>query len=121
MGDALARLHTDDWKVYEAADGIPAMGGISDGFHNFFEVGPDQSIWFTRVGDAPVAQWCDGVVSFDGRAVAHYLRGHCITAMDVAPDGAVWLRGGEFTDDWDRPVDPSDTYVITPEAVVGAE
>ena len=58
---------------------------------------------------------CDGVASFDGAAWTHYLRDHCIYAMDIAPDGTVWVQAGE------RPTHQDfgavATYVIRPEAV----
>jgi hypothetical protein len=42
----------------------------------------------------------------------------CIYAMDVAPDGAVWLQGRLPTTDDTQPID---TYVITPQAVAAVE
>ena len=42
----------------------------------------------------------------------------CIYAMDVAPDGAVWLQGRLPKADDAQPID---TYVIAPEAVAAAE
>ena len=56
---------------------------------------------------------------------------HCITAMDMTPDGTVWLRAFESDLNATRegstggfkwiPTALVHTYVITPEAVAAAE
>ena len=45
-----------------------------------------------------------------------YLRGRCITAMDIDPDGRVWVQGGTVA-----LRDTVHTYVITSEAVAAIE
>ena len=120
--DILARFDGHDWAVFGPDDGIPLMGDHYQGFEGFFAVAPDRSIWFNprRAWESTETE-CDGVARFDGKMLRRYLPDHCISAMDVAPDGSVWLQGGEFSGDWDRPADPIHTYVITPEAVATAE
>jgi hypothetical protein len=118
ISNALARLDDDGWEVYDASDGIPMMGDHYGGFAGWFEVAPDHSIWFNPIGDLErTGTECDGVASFDGDAVTYYLRDLCVSAMDVASDGTVWLRGGGFSGDRDRLTETIDTYVITPDAV----
>ena len=118
--DLLARFDGTDWEVFDASDGIPRTGHHYRMFWGFFEAAPDGSVWFdpTVADEELVDSDCDGVANFDGEAVRRYLRGMCIYAMDVAPDGAVWLQGAQPAYD-DPP--PIDTYVITPEAVAGAQ
>jgi hypothetical protein len=119
--DLLARFDGTDWEVFDASDGIPVTGHHIRMFFGFFEAGPDGSIWFDPTvpdDEAWVGTDCDGVANFDGRELQRYLRGMCIYAMDIAPDGAVWLQGRLPTADDTQPID---TYVITPEAVGAAE
>ena len=66
---------------------------------------------------------CDGIVSFDGETVTCFLRDRCIYGMDIAPDGHVWLQGGEPGEVPRQHGSPTTihTYVITPEAISGTE
>jgi hypothetical protein len=103
------------------------MGSHYQGFEGFFEVAPDRSIWFNPIGDREAQMWgCDGVANFDGQVLRRYLRDHCISAMDMAPDGTVWLRAATQLKPAQNaiignsawvPTDLFHTYVITPEAV----
>ena len=62
----------------------------------------------------------DGVVRFDGETWSRFLQGRCVEAMDIAPDGSVWLLAKESDESGARyPV--AHTYVITPEAVAASE
>ena len=126
--DILARYDGEAWEVFRPKDGIPRMGSHYAGFEGFFEVAPDRSIWFNPIGDREADRSeCDGVANFDGQALRRYLRDHCIVAMDMAPDGTVWLRATQLLPDRYSPPDPGSmewvptdlfhTYVITPEAV----
>jgi hypothetical protein len=117
--DLLARFDGTDWEVFDASDGIPRTGDHWRFFWGFFEAAPDGSLWFdpTVSDEELVDSDCDGVANFDGETVRRYLRGMCIYAMDVAPDGAVWLQGAQPA--YDEPP-PIDTYVIAPEAVAAA-
>ena len=120
----LARLDGGDWDVYDSSDGIPIMGDHYQGFEGFFEVAPDRSIWFNPIGDYEgTGTECDGVANFDGEAVTSFLPGMCIYAMDLAPDGRVWLQAGEpLQGPWKRNTGLRiHTYVITAEAAAGAE
>ena len=94
-------------------------GDHYQGFRGFFDVAPDRSIWGNpRHADIHSSGTeCDGIATFDGRAMTYYLRDLCIYAMDIAPDGTVWLQAGayraepgESLGEW-RP-GPIHTYVI---------
>jgi hypothetical protein len=127
----LARLDGEVWEVFRAKDGIPLMGDHYQGFEGFFEVAPDRSIWFNPNGDPRTGPECDGIANFDGQVLHHYLRGHCITAMDIASDGTVWLRATEREPDGSArperrsfdflPNEPVHTYAITREASTATE
>ena len=108
------------------------MGSHYQGFEGFFEVAPDRSIWFNPIGDyESTGTECDGIANFDGQVLHRYLRDHCITAMDRAPDGTLWLRAFESALNAPRegssrgfkwiPTALVHTYAITPEAVAAAE
>ena len=126
----LARFDGEVWEVFRAKDGIPMMGDHYQGFEGFFEAAPDRSIWFNPNGDLTKSE-CDGIANFDGQSVHHYLRGHCITAMDIAPDGTVWLRATEREPDGSArperrsfdflPNEPVHTYAITRESSTATE
>jgi hypothetical protein len=69
---------------------------------------------------------CRGVTRFDEGGPGHFLGDLCVPAMDVAPDGKVWLQAGEVRDvvSMDRIYEslrPTHTYVITPDAVATTE
>jgi len=132
-GRELARFGGSNWKVYEVPDGGASS---SRAYGAFFEAARDGSLWFNPIRPSDVA--CDGVANVDGDTVRYFLRDHCVYAMDIAPDGSVWLQAGENQGDpsllWtsemtDAPVDillaqlsfPVHTYVITPEAVAVTE
>jgi hypothetical protein len=117
--DLISRFDGANWEVFDASDGIPVTGHHTEQFYGFFEAAPDRSVWFdpSPQGEGPGSD-CDGVANFDGQAVRRHLRGMCIYAMDVAPDGAVWLQGRLPTTDDTQPID---TYVITPQAVAAVE
>jgi hypothetical protein len=127
--DILARNDGGDWEVYDSSASIPMMGDHYQGFEGFFEVAPDRSIWFNPKGDYErTGSECDGVANFDGEAITYFLRDTCIFAMDLAPDGTVWLQAGEYRADvasgqglGDAQPGPIRTYVVTPEAVAATE
>lgn len=106
-----ARFDGREWTEYAA--GLNG-GHVYEGGGGWFQAGPDGRVWFNP-GDGG---GCDGVAAFDGESLDHFLRDMCIFAMDVAPDGHVWLQAG--LDDATRPI-VMHTYVITPEAVVATE
>jgi hypothetical protein len=126
--DILARYDGAAWEVFRPKDGVPRMGYHYLGSEHFFDVAPDRSIWFNPIGDYEGGgSECDGIANYDGQGLRRYLRDHCIVAMDMAPDGTVWLRATQLLPDRYSPPDqgsmewvPTDlfhTYVITPEAV----
>ena len=61
------------------------------------------------------------IVNFDGDTARHFLRDLCVYAMDVAPDGSLWLQAGRLPPQWlleeEEPTIPVHAYVITPEAL----
>jgi hypothetical protein len=116
-GNTLARLDGTEWQTF--TDGIPRIGGHYMGFTGWFEVGPDGSVWFNPFGDyEATGTECDGVASFDGVMLNRFLRDSCIYAMDIAPNGAVWLQAGPSPE---NPPNTVHTYVITPEAAAAAD
>ena len=118
-GDSLARLDDAGWTVFSDADGVQRWG--TDGFipTDHLHVAADGSVWVNAEG-AGVS--CGGVADFDGSTWTRYLEDLCVHDMDIAPDGAVWVRASDFKrsggfEYWD----PPDLYVITPGAVAGTE
>jgi hypothetical protein len=116
--ERLARLDGSEWQEY--AEGPDPLGGSPyQAGGERFEVAPDGSVWFNPPGDYELTGTpCDGVANFDGESLAQLLRDACIFAMDVAPDGHVWLVAGSFGGTGG---DRMHTYVITPEAVAATE
>ena len=120
----LARYDGGEWTVYAVDSyGLPAMGDLYQGAEGWFEVALDGSVWFNPITEAIALSdtECDGVASFDGEKLTRHLRDTCIYAMEVAPDGNVWLQGGEWFVGRSLGPGPVSTYVITTEAVAGAE
>ena len=89
-------------------------------------VAPDGSLWVTHQlgvldhdpdlgGGRRVVcdQGIDGVVRFDGVTWSRFLEGRCVEAMDIAPDGSVWLLASRS----DARYPLAHYYVITPKAV----
>ena len=78
-------------------------------------VAPDGSVWVAARLDVPGGQvpvcgeGVGGVARFDGVTWDRYLAGRCVAAFDIAGDGSVWVLADDAL------------YVITPEAVEGAE
>ena len=117
--DALARLDNMGWTIFTESDGVRHWG--TDGFipTDHLHVALDGSVWVNAVG-ASVS--CGGVARFDGTTWSGHLADLCVHDIDIAPDGAVWVRAGTYErrggfENWD----PPDTYVITPEAVADTE
>ena len=86
------------------------------------------TIWFTPMGEYGTNELgdrtgtlCDGIATFDGETVTRFLRRMCIYAMDIAPDGTVWLQAGRWGASGQalrrQQTGPINTYVITPESV----
>jgi hypothetical protein len=91
------RFDGDEWTEYDESDGVPLSGGAFQAYAAFHQVGPDGSLWLTPRGDFDVTGHdCDGIGRFDGETLDRYLPGTCIYAMDIAPDGSVWLQAGEY-------------------------
>jgi len=117
----LARFDGTRWTTFDESDGVPPLGGHYQGHPGFLRVAPDGSVWVNPLGDwEATGNECDGVASFDGEAWDRYLRGICIYAMDVAPDGNVWLQAGVMRHAGSG-FEPVEVYVITPEAVAATE
>jgi hypothetical protein len=81
-------------------------------------VAPDASLWVgLSHGIESPTRTCHGIGHFDGASWERYLPDRCVTAIDTAADGSVWLLAMHEGED-DTPLD---TYVITPEAVAASE
>ena len=74
---------------------FPSWATTTQGFEGWFEAAPGGSVWFNPRGDyEATGTECDGVANFDGASLVRFLRETCIYALDVAPDGSVWLQAG---------------------------
>lgn len=110
-----------DYHWQEFSPGLPSIGGTYQGFA-FFEVAPDGSLWFNPdPDDERPGTPCDGIARFDGEALTYFLRERCVHAMDIGPDGHVWLQAGE-PGEYRRQHGSATTihtFVITSEALPG--
>lgn len=77
---------------------------------------PDRSLWAGMARTDHEEDCAGGVGNFDGSTWSGYLPDLCVTAMDIADDGSVWLLAVDGPDDA-----RSDLYVITPEAAAANE
>jgi hypothetical protein len=113
---SLARLDDEGWTVFTAADGVQPWGGKPGGRGTIMDtlwVGPDGSAWVdasTVAARGGRTGGCDGLARFDGETWQRFFAGSCISDLDFAPDGSVWV----VAEAAGREVG---TYVITPEAV----
>jgi len=60
---------------------------------------------------------CDGPARFDGQSLDHFLPGQCISAMDIAAGGSVWVLASNLG----FVTEPLGLYVVTPEAAAAPE
>jgi hypothetical protein len=116
----LARHDGDGWTVFDALN--TRVGHLRADLR----VAPDGGLWANLVEWPSLPGDCRGVTRFDEGGARHFLGDLCVYAMDVAPDGKVWLQAGEVWEvgSRDRIYDslgPTHTYVITPEAVAATE
>ena len=105
------------WQQWSLAEHDMLPGGW---FAAPYAVAPDGSFW-AGWPNRSEEDSCQGVSRFDGRTWVRYLPGMCVFwlgGMDIAPDGSVWALAGEGSGADDE---PRHLYVITPEAVAGAE
>jgi hypothetical protein len=105
--DRIGRYDGTAWSVSKVR-GADRLGPLPPS--GVFEVAADGALWL-RTSD------CDGVLRFDGTTWTRYLEGLCVYSADSAPDGAVWLRAGRWTDPPDvGSAGPVDTYVVVGDA-----
>lgn len=115
----LGRFDGTEWRVYDKSDGYPLFWDPGDGDPSKLRVAPDQSVWYPASGAADDTGRCGGVARFDGTTATQYLTDHCVSDLDISPDGKVWVRAIQL--DPSNETDVVHTYVITPEAVAAAE
>lgn len=96
----IVQFDGDDWLVFDESDGVPSIAAWRTR-----HAAPDGSFWLP-VSD-PDDGTCEGVANFDRTAWLKGLQGSCISSLDVAPNGTVWLRAHE-------PGGPSGTFAIRP-------
>jgi hypothetical protein len=118
----LARHEGDGWTVHDTLSPRRNYRGIPP----YLRVAPDGGLWVTQVEGPNGPGDCRGVARFDEGGPRHFLGDLCVYAMDVAPDGKVWLQAGEVRDVGSMDLSseslgPAHTYVITPEAVAATE
>ena len=118
----LARNDGDGWTVHDTLSSRRNYRGIPPDLR----VAPDGGLWVTQVEGPNGPGDCRGVSRFDESGPRHFLGDLCVYAMDVAPDGKVWLQAGEVRDVGSMDLSseslgPAHAYVITPEAVAAAE
>lgn len=117
---SLARLDDEGWVVFTATSGVQPWGGRPGGWGTTMDtlrVAPDGSAWVDASGPRHLATGdlaCHGLARFDGDSWQSFFSGDCISDLDFAPDGTVWV----VAEDEDREVG---TYVITPEAVAATK
>jgi hypothetical protein len=109
---SLARLDDDGWTIFSAADGVEPWGEQPMRWFptDVVRVAPDENVWVNATDET--THTCDGLARFDGETWQPFLSGRCISDLDFAPDGSVWVVARE-----PHPAAEVDTYVITPEAV----
>jgi hypothetical protein len=107
--DGLGRLADGEWAGWRSADILGTRYGFGydatdDDDYDYlgamqFEVAPDGSLWFSQwqMRDRTEPLVCDGIGRFDGRTLDRLLPGRCITSMDIAPDGTVWVLATDET------------------------
>ena len=108
--ESLARLDDEGWTIFTGADGVEPWGEQPRGYvpTDLVKIAPDGSAWVNATDDA--TRTCDGLARFDGETWTSFLSGRCVSDLDFAPDGSLWVvaREPDFTSE-------VDTYVITPE------
>jgi hypothetical protein len=110
--DYLVHVEGGPMTIYTNDEGIPEMTIFYDWGPGFMSAAPDGSVWLTP-GGGPEPWGCDGLANFDGQTWTRYLRGICIYALDVAPDGTAWAQGGT----WDGMTPgPVETFAIPAQA-----
>jgi hypothetical protein len=86
-----------------------------------FRVAPDGSVWFAlhaKSGPPLLEESCEGIARFDGtNRVGPSLSHLCVTSIEVAADGSVWL----LAHDREADDDLAGLYVITPEGAATAQ
>ena len=106
--ESLARLDDEGWTIFTEADGVEPWGRAW-----LHPQGPrqDRSRWQCVGERHDRTSTCDGLARFDGETWTSFLSGRCVSDLDFAPDGSLWVvaREPDFTSE-------VDTYVITPEA-----
>jgi hypothetical protein len=113
MPNTIARLDAVGWQEWD-------LGGVTDpagprflGGGGPLAAGQDGAVWL-QARPTKAAHGCHGVYRFDGTTWRHFLDGHCVHSIDVAPNGWVWLRAApDLGDDVEGPVD---LYAIRPDA-----
>ena len=75
--------------VYTDEQGVPPLARGALG--SVFRAAPDGSVWLAPRDDQAAGR-CGGLANFDGTTWTRYLPGRCIHALDIAPDGTVWLQ-----------------------------
>ncbi len=120
---SVARFDDPGWTTFTAADGVQPWGEPNYIYTELLEVAADGSLWLIGSTNTAELEDCCGVSHYDGTTWTSYLVGFLVHDFATAPDGSVWLGAydyGRAAVGMDSPLQ-TQTYVITPEAVAGAE
>jgi len=114
-GGTLQRHTPSGTEIFTGDDDIPEFKGNSPLVPKLTVVSPDGSVWYSLHAVPSTGSDCGGVVHYDGQASSYFLqgRGFCVSAMDVAADGRLWVLGSTSRYGAQQPGDGRDRlYVI---------
>jgi hypothetical protein len=124
----LARFDGRAWEI------SPAASARDPGLGRIMAVDHEGNLWagwdydwfgwdYDSDDDIASDPRCDGVRRFDGSTWTTFLPSMCVSDIDIASDGTVWVTlPGDPSLDWiPGHGHGADLYVITPEAVAGTE
>lgn len=106
--DTIARLDDDGWRGWDLEQATDPAAPRFIGGGGPVAVGQDGSVWL-KARETRVRKGCHGIYRFDGTSWSHFLADRCVSSIDVAPDGWVWLRAAPDQG-------PVDLYAISPDA-----
>ena len=108
----LVRFEDGTWTLLDESDGVPGIGSRGHELdYGLLAADVDGSVWLTPIILGSLE--CRGVTDYDVGSSRSFLREHCIYAMDVAPDGSLWVQA--YRDPADEGTTGTvETYVIRP-------
>ena len=129
-GLAITPILTFELKPAELKELQMKEGRSQSRYYELFKTKLEADMAVDGNGRLWVAPWGEGVLAFDGREWRQYLAGLDVNRLAVAPDGGVFAAALSSCDparEGDTPrcenpeLERAGLYVITPEAMEGAE